>query len=353
MTRILLRKLTCFFALLAASVASVSGSASADVINIDVSQVDPSAIPVVRQAEAFWESRIQAYSREMPRAITDQLTSLNISATVAPIDGVGGVLGFAGPDAIIAYGQTDPTIVNVNRTRPYVVAVASSMTFDLDDFPSMAADGILFDVIRHEMGHALGIGSLWELNILIEPLGGVGLTQYTAGKYAIAGYREGIGNPAASFVPLEQRGGAGTALGHWTDFPPYFNQVFTGSFTKELMTGFACDLDPNSGAIVCAPKFVSPATWGAAADLGFAVKGINDFPAKRGLGTGRWPKITGPTVDPWTANGVDPAAGLRFNVVTVKNVYRGSLGSVGSGADDTGAGTAEDPYNLRKHRWSK
>jgi hypothetical protein len=353
MTRSISQKLTCAFALLAAGLVSMAGSVQADVINIDISQVDPSAIPVIRQAEAFWESRIQAYSREMPRAITDQLTSLSISATVAPIDGVGGILGFAGPDAVLSFGETDPLVPNVNRRRPWVVSVRSSMTFDLDDFPSMQADGILFDVIRHEMGHALGIGSLWELNQLIQPLGGVGLTQYTNGQYGIAGFRQGIGNPVASYVPLEQRGGPGTALGHWNDFPPYFNQVFTSAFTKELMTGFACDVDPTSGALLCAPKFVSEATWGSAADLGFAVKGINEYPAQRGNGTGRWPKVTGPTVDPFTANGVDPAAGLRFSIVTVKNVYRGSLGSVGSGADDLGTDNNDDPYNLRKHRWSK
>lgn len=342
------------FALLAAGlVGSFSGSANADVISVDVSQVDPAAIPLVRQAEAFWESRIQAYSREVPRAITDQLTSLRISATVAPIDGVGGILGFAGPDAVLSVGETDPLIPNVNRTRPWTVAVTASMTFDLDDFPSMAADGILFDVIRHEMGHALGIGSLWELNGLITPLGGVGLTQYTNGQYGIAGYRSDIGNPVASYIPLEQRGGPGTALGHWNDFPPFFNQVFTGAFTKELMTGFACDADPSTGALVCAPKFVSEATWGSAADLGFAVKGINEFPAKRGDGTGRWPKVTGPTVDPFNSNGVPPTAGIRFDLVTAKTVYRGSLGSVGSGASDTATDNSEDPYNLRQHRWSK
>ena len=353
MVRSVSRKLTFVFALLAASLVSAVGSTQADVIDIDISQVDPSAIPVIRAAEAFWETRIQAYSRELPRAITDQLTSLRISATVAPIDGVGGILGFAGPDAVLSVGAKT-LAVSHQQSRPYVVAVSSSMTFDLDDFPSMAADGILFDVIRHEMGHALGVGSLWELNELIAPLGGVGLTQYTTGRYGIEGYRKGIGNPVASYIPLEQRGGPGTALGHWNDFPPYFNQVFTPAFTKELMTGFACDLSLSGPVIlICAPKFVSEATWGSAADLGFAVKGINNFPARRGNGTGRWPKVTGPTVDPFNSNGVLPTAGIRFDLVKLKNVYRHSVGSVGSGADDVGTDNSEDPYNLRKHRWSK
>lgn len=340
-----------FSALLVAAIMSSTGSAKADVISIDLTQVDPVAIPVVRQAEAFWESRIQAYSREMPRAITQQLTSLRITATVAPIDGEGGILGFAGPDAVIGVGAKTGAISH-DQSRPYVVAVTASMTFDLDDFPAMIADGILFDVIRHEMGHAMGIGSLWELNELIAPLGGVGLTQYVNGRYAIDGYRRDIGNPVLGFIPLEQRGGGGTALGHWNDAPPFFNQVFTGAFTKELMTGFACDAAPD-GSLVCAPKFVSNATWGSAADLGFAVQGINNFPAERGLGTGRWPKITGPNTDPWGANGVPPTGDIRFNIVSLKSVYRASLGSVGSGTDDVGTDNNEDPYNLRNHRWNK
>jgi hypothetical protein len=254
-------------------------------------------------------------------------------------------LGFAGPDAVLTVG---------NSQRNFAVAVRSSMAFDLDDFPTMIADGILVSTIAHEMGHAMGFGTLFEGNDLIAPFGGFGQTEYINGAYGIAGYRKDIGNPIATFVPLEQRGGAGTALGHWLDAPPFFNQVFTGAFTKELMTGFACDLNPTTGAVVCAPTFVAEATFGAMADLGFAVHGINGaFAAPKSNGTGRWPKTVGSGANPFDANGIPAAAGLQFDLVTVKAATKYSLDSQGSGVGEVVTEAVDDPYNLRMHRWAK
>ena len=36
------------------------------------------------------------------------------------------------------------------------------MSFDTADLASMEADGTLVDVITHEMGHVIGIGTIWE-----------------------------------------------------------------------------------------------------------------------------------------------------------------------------------------------
>ncbi len=336
----------CKFSIVALALCFVSTSTvSADVINIDTSAVDPSALPAVRAAEAVWEARIQAYSTELPRAIRDQLSSLSISATVAPVDGVGGVLGFAGPDAVLTVGSS---------RRNFAVAVRSSMTFDLDDFPSLEADGILIDVIAHEMGHAMGFGTLFEGNGLIDQRNGFGLIQYINGEYAISGYRKDLGNPVASFVPLEQRGGAGTALGHWFDAPPFFNQIFTPAFKKELMTGFACDFDPVTQTVICGDHFVSEATFGAMADVGWAVEGINGaFAAPRGKGTGRWPKTVGSGANPFDANGIPAAAGLSFSLSTVTAVTMHSLGSKGTGVSTVNTASEADPYKLRGHSWAK
>lgn len=344
MSRRLSNVIRISFAVLASCFVPFSNT-TADVIHIDISAVDPSAIPAVKAAEAIWEARIQAYSTELPRAIRDQLSSLYITATVAPIDGPGGILGFAGPDALLTMGSS---------RRNFAVAVRSSMTFDLDDFPFMIANDILVSTIAHEMGHALGFGTLFAGNDLIGPRGGFGTIEYINGDYAIQGYRRELGNPVASFVPLEQRGGAGTALGHWLDAPPFFNQVFTGAFKKELMTGFAGDFDPDLVAIVFAPTFISQATWGAMADIGFAVDGINGaFAAPRGKGNGRWPKITGADVDPFDLNGVPAAAGLQFKNVSIEAAIRHSRGSKGTAVEDVETKAVDDPYDLRKHRWAK
>ncbi len=319
-------------------------SAKADVIFVDISAVDPSAVAAVREAEAIWEARIQAYSTELPRAILDQLGSLTISATVAPIDGPFGILGFAGPDAVITLGSS---------RRNFAVAVRSSMTFDLDDFPSLIADGTLVQVITHEMGHALGFGTLFDGNDLIGPRGGFGPTEYINGGYALKNYRRETGNPIASYVPLEQRGGAGTALGHWIDAPPFFNQAFTAAFKKELMTGFLGDIDTTTNTIIFADPFIAEATWGAFADLGFAVDGINGaFAAPKGKGTGRWPKVVGSGTNPFDNNGVPPAAGLRFNLATIKASYKSPVDSEGSGVDEVASDPVLDPYKLRRHRWA-
>lgn len=341
----MLNKTIKFACALIAIASTLGARAQADVISVDLSQVDPAAIATIQQAEAVWEARIQAYSTEVPRALRDQLSSLFIGAVVAPIDGVDGILGFAGPDGIVDI-DTD--------LRPYSIAVTASMTFDLDDFPSMEADGILLSVVVHEMGHAMGFGTLFAGNDLIGPTAGVGTTNYINGRYAIDGFRRDLGNPVVSFIPLEQRGGAGTALGHWADLPPFFNQVFTPAFTKEIMTGFACDLDPDTGEVVCAPNFISNATWGAFADMGFAVQGINSqFSAPRGNGSGQWPKVTGPTVDPFNLNGVAPGPGVGFRISSFKAVTRASLGSKGSGADEVNSADTIDPYRLRNHSWNK
>lgn len=335
----------------------LAGNSNADdIITVDISQTDPSAIPTIREAEIFWDERIVGYSSEVPRALRFQLSRLTISAVVAPIDGVGGVLGFAGPDATLSMQVGDVD----QDGRFYTLPVLASMTFDLDDFPQMEAGGFLFDVVAHEMGHAIGIGSLWEANSLFGAPQGAALTQYLGhrinGQYALAAYRRDSPFGLAGFVPLEQRGGPGTALGHWIDGPPYFNRVFTDDFTKEFMTGFVGDLDPETGAFVVAPKFYSDTSFGSCADMGYAVANINgDLVGEVGNGTGQWPKVAGPTTDPFNANGVPNGddGNLRFNFVTVKNVYRQTKDS---GGDSEGGNVktdpSKDPYNLRNHRWS-
>src|SRR5215203_5150156 len=74
-----------------------------------------------------------------------------IEASGVPIDGPGGILGQAGP----------------THLRPPSAGAAAfipakgRMQFDTADLASMQADGSLNDVITHEMGHVLGIGTIW------------------------------------------------------------------------------------------------------------------------------------------------------------------------------------------------
>ncbi len=119
------------------------------------------------------------------------------------------------------------------------------MEFDVADMKAMSAHGTLTAVITHEMGHVLGLGTLWDrFDFIDRPRGG-----YT-GENTLAQYRALSGDTDASFVPLETGGGRGTAYGHWSE----------NVFGDEIMTGYV-DRDMP----------ISRVTVAALEDLGYTV----------------------------------------------------------------------------------
>lgn len=178
------------------------------------------------QAKAIWERVITG---DLPDV--GAIDDLAITAVVNNIDGLGGVLGQAGPTAIRG-----------NSNLPAV----GSMTFDSADMANMMSNGTLLPVILHEMGHVLGLGTLWSTFGYNSTSG-----QYT-GSQALAMYRTMSGNPGASYVPLETGGGPGTANVHWSE----------AVFDTELMTGYA----ESNGNMP-----LSRLTIAALADLGYQV----------------------------------------------------------------------------------
>ncbi len=133
-----------------------------------------------------------------------------IQASGRDIDGVGRVLGRAGPTRI--------------RTGSKLPAVGV-MEFDTADLADMEADGRLEDVIVHEMGHCLGIGTLWHEMGLISGAGGA--DPVFTGARAKTEYAALTGG-AEIPIPVENTGGPGTRDGHWRD----------SVFGNEMMTGF-------------------------------------------------------------------------------------------------------------------
>eukprot|EP00904_Undaria_pinnatifida_P014023 jgi/Undpi1/9751/HiC_scaffold_27.g12207.m1 len=136
---------------------------------------------------------------------------LLITATLEEIDGEYGTLGSAGPTSI---WTACPTISAVGVMR-----------FDIADIAWMETEGLFEGVIQHEMGHVIGIGTLW----------GDCSTCRTDGDSnwkcpaAVAVYNDLLGDPAGSDADIiELDGGSGTACGHFDE----------SIFEDELMTGY-------------------------------------------------------------------------------------------------------------------
>lgn len=141
----------------------------------------------------------------------ERIDDLVISAEGIAIDGPRQILGQAGP-AFVRTGSLLP--------------VTGIMQFDSADLDEMEQDGSLVNVIVHEMGHVLGIGTLWEAMGLLAGAGGP--NPVFIGERAKQVYAELLGETAPKPVPVENEGGPGTRDGHWRE----------SVFDNELMTGF-------------------------------------------------------------------------------------------------------------------
>ena len=150
----------------------------------------------------------------------DVIDDLLILAQGQDIDGEGGVLGQAGP-----------THVRQAEDGTLLLPCKGQMAFDTADLARMESDGVLLDVITHEMGHVIGIGTLWEAHGLIDPADPSApdalVNPVFTGSAAAAEYGTLTGGDPQP-VPVENQGGAGTARGHWRE----------SVFATELMTGF-------------------------------------------------------------------------------------------------------------------
>lgn len=198
-------------------------------------------------AEAAWEQRITGYQ---PGA-QPPANELVIDASGTAIDGVGGVLGSAGPTV----GWF---------TANFVVPTEGTMEFDTADLADLESAGTLGDVIEHEMGHVIGIGTLWQLNPQTGPpfhyVDGSG--EYT-GAGGVAEWTSEYGQ--AGDVDVELQGGVGTADGHWNENLGGAGTVgITDSHGRDmrdvLMTGW---LNDNS--------FYSSLTHFSLPDIGYTI----------------------------------------------------------------------------------
>jgi hypothetical protein len=163
-----------------------------------------------------------------------------IIAEGVSIDGVGGILGQAGPTHL------RPS----TATRGAYLPARGQMQFDSSDLSQMESSGTLNDVIAHEMGHVLGFGTIWNYKKLLKGARTSNPTFVGAG--AMAEYTKLRGATDRTIaVPVENTGGAGTRDSHWRET----------SFRNELMSGF----------IAAAGNPLSRVTVASMKDLGYTV----------------------------------------------------------------------------------
>jgi len=176
---------------------------------------------------------------DLPTVVVDEeeISGIKIVARSEKIDGQRQVLAKSGP-----------VFWRPKEAGKYAFLPATGvMNFDTDDLRYMERAGTLSDVITHEMGHTLGFGMIWNIKRLTTETNG--LTFYSGPE---ASLQYGLlMNQGPLDVPLETKGGAGSADCHWD----------RNLFKKELMcSGIRMPGNP-----------ISKVTVGCLQDMGYDV----------------------------------------------------------------------------------
>ena len=173
--------------------------------------------------------------------IDDLVDDVRIYIHLDSIDGPGNI-----------QGQARPCVVRTSNRLPLV----GFMQFDTADLATLEANLRLEAVILHEMGHVLGIGTIWgsgESDLLRNPSrpSSPGVDTHFAGPLAIAAFDAAGGSAYdGEKVPVENTAQSGQADGHWRD----------SVLANELMTPF----------LKFAPK-LSAISIQSLADIGYPV----------------------------------------------------------------------------------
>lgn len=215
---------------------------------------------VFTEAAAFWRQVIvgdlpdfsasldetTCADQDIP-AVEEEIDDLIIFVWVDDIDGAGGTLGSAAPCWV--------------RTAS-LFPIVGAMVFDEADVDNLESSGNLTSTIRHEMGHVLGIGTLWDaFGLLQAPSdttrgGSLGADTHFTGSGAVAAFNSvGGSGYADNKVPVENDTdtyGPGSLDGHWRE----------SVFDTELMSPSLNGGVPNPTSLV---------TIQSLADLGYVV----------------------------------------------------------------------------------
>lgn len=172
--------------------------------------------------------------------LSGEVDDVAIIANFIPIDGPGNVLGRAGPLCL----------------RESLLPISGIMEFDIDDY-----DPVFFSqTALHEMGHVLGIGTLWsesDFDLLQDPscnfFGCIPRNTRYTGENANREWRALVNTE--ELVPVENQMGPGSSDAHWRE------SGLSAPLRNELM----------SPALSAVFEPLSTITVGALGDLGYGV----------------------------------------------------------------------------------
>lgn len=176
----------------------------------------------------------QNCGRNWTPAIDENVTNLLILARIGPIDGVGGIVGDAGPCVLHSSNQ---------------LTSVGTMMFDSADLATLESSGLIDPVVAHEMGHAIGVGLLWTERFLVADIGTA--DPIFTGASAAQQFQLLLSGYSGRLTPVENAGGPGSVNAHWRE----------SVFRNELMTSVI-----NSGT-----NPLSRVTVGSLRDLGYDV----------------------------------------------------------------------------------
>ena len=192
---------------------------------------------IIQNSAGNWERLITQDSPDFILSDGTIIDDLRVVISMVDIDGSGKVL---------ARGGFRNLQIDAVTGRPLKLPSQGQITFDRADLQQMESSGSLDDLTTHELGHVLGIGTLWERQGLTSTDG----SQYI-GAAALQIYNQGLSTSAIG-IPIDM------SRRHWNE----------QALTNELMTP-ALDVSFNSNQTLINP--LTQLTAASLIDLGYSV----------------------------------------------------------------------------------
>lgn len=148
------------------------------------------------------------------------IDDLVVVVNIGPIDGAGSFKPTQDGDSVKTntIGSAGPCFIRVAGEEAIAgdsLPIVGVLTLDEYDLFGLEEESqeLATDLIQHEIGHILGLGTLWQFRGLLE--GAKTADPRYTGDAGIAAYRAAGGNEEA--IPVENQGPLGSRDGHWRE----------------------------------------------------------------------------------------------------------------------------------------